>query len=374
MVDPTLLAIAQKAFQAALAFTFNFLCRTVAQSIEDGDISLVMLKDMLQTRVDQVQSIVNTALRGSLGLAYSNVELALINLGKKKAVAAGRHFEFAEQSALSAFHYAQTFEDKMAATRLRILCTFHTCGYFNRCNGNYDSGYLLAILRDGFTQLILTNEVQSALRDAAEDLRGFRYALDYCTGSRQLPLRVNILSTVFALRSQLLLATETTTTEFDVMSTRTSQVYGSLHHPSMIVHNGFYLSKISKLYAHADTLFATDTFNNVIVWDTRSMTIVATKKFQGMVDSMFICNEQLFVATQGPSARLAVWSATKYTYIDTIAEGKVQFLTQAKDKLYGAIGRDVHSWDVNSLNVVFSIASDLPITALYANANSLCLG
>lgn len=347
---------------------FRYFRRAAADSIDEGDISLASLKFMLTTQIEQVMSLLDKSLGMHLKGAFDNLTLALINWDGGDLANAQKYFAHVEQYAISAFHVARTFDEKISATKLRMLCTFHINGYFTRNRETYNEMITVNILRSCFVQLLGEKEVQSALRDATEGMGILRSTLDKLGGSKQGALRADILSKVFELHTQLL---QTTGTVFDV-----ALVHTPSNLPPILVHSGFYLSRIHKVYAHEDTLLAVDTFNNLFVWTASRMKCLTSKKIQGLVDNICIAKSKLFISTLGASARLDVWDSVTYTFTRTITEGKIKFLAQAKDKLFGTVGKSmiVRVWDVNTFEMIRTITSTVYIAKIFAHGDRLYIG
>ena len=249
-------------------FTINLLRIKVVNSIAEGDISLDYLRTQLQTEFEKIHDKLNKLMIKPLRTAKEYLHLGMAHIEHGDRSDALHYFRIAEQNAIDGFTTCD-YAGKLTAVRIRMLCAFHIHGYFtDTCNVNL----LNVALQASLNQLVGSTEFQTALKYGKEGRGPLQMASGLITGTGNRVNRLNVLSTVTELRSQLTLATNYS---YLILSNE-AEVDISIDIRPIKLEVGY--SKVVNLYVNDDILYVIQQNGVISMWDMNSLT--RSKAFQ----------------------------------------------------------------------------------------------
>lgn len=203
--------------------TFNLLRHKTINSIQEGDVSLEIVRDQLMTHIEKLQQGIDAIRMKELHASVIKQQTALTHVRYGNYVEAAHHFRSALNDAVMAFGVVQNFHDKVLSTRIQILCQMHLSFYFydgpnnEKCNLEL----LKELCHDAFKRLYLLPHVSSALGDEFEGRNIFRVLASTATRRNPHIYRHHILYEISALNTFFLCNLQS---RFPVMSNQTAVI------------------------------------------------------------------------------------------------------------------------------------------------------
>lgn len=143
------------------SITVELFRKKTINSIQVGDVRLDVVRNELLTEFEKVHESINI-----LRLAPLKTATDLLQMGIR-AFAFGEDslnlFQNAEINAVTAFSTAPTFEGKLMAMKIRIMCTLFKTNYFGADESDVNMAYVQNECNEILKQLFDTTEVKSSI-------------------------------------------------------------------------------------------------------------------------------------------------------------------------------------------------------------------
>src|SRR4051812_29044218 len=161
-------AVANAVISKLYTVTFNIVRKKIIQNVDRNDVALGELHQQLSTEFEQVNAKLNRNLAEPFKSAHSHMKTGLAQFRHGQLEAAFRSYQTSFDKSVEAFNLADTFKDKVAAARLKIMCILYLNNHFHgECTEN-NRNLIIQLASETLQELTQCAEVRSSIRDQFE--------------------------------------------------------------------------------------------------------------------------------------------------------------------------------------------------------------
>jgi len=326
----------------------NILRVRIIKSIEEGDVTFDQIRSQLVNEFEKLNAKLDRILEEPLRTSKSKFEDAMIYLQHNKIDEANENFKESKSAAMRAFHLAPSYQGKLHASRIQLLCTAHLCGHFS---GSCDKSELNHLCNRIFQELLSVAEVRSSLRDEFSSSGSMIRSVFQLPGSKKQ--RRQVLLDLAQYRHSITELTDQpppSITSADGKAIKLSEMepFRLSGHTDwvncMIVSGG-------RLYSGSED-------NTIRVWDMSTLECVRTLSgHTHYVECMIVSGDRLYSGSWDSTIR--VWDMNTLECVRTLSGHtySVNCMIISGGRLYsGSADRTIRVWDMNTLECVRTLS------------------